>query len=158
MPDHRHGDAVLSSYLHQPGIAPFRKFGLTAVQYAPVRRRFGALCSHHGCMRCNFRLPFTQSPLLARCMKNEKQVRLRILRRNGDRRHYRTDLGGSRLYSGSHRRSQHRSGGSAGRRSVQRSMIACSKTMGSVGIAASHDRRCYHLPDHFVIHIPFPLV
>ena len=50
----------------------------------------------------------TQSPLMARCMKSEKQGHFRILRCYGSRRCHRSDLGSSRLCSiRSNRRTQH---------------------------------------------------
>ena len=69
------------------------------VQYASVRHADLELHVHHGCMRCNFRLPFHAVAADGSLHEEREAGSLRILRRNGSRRHYRTDLGGSRLCS-----------------------------------------------------------
>ena len=72
---------------------------VSPVQYASVRHADLELHVHHGCMRCNFRLPFHAVAADGSLHEEREAGSLRILRRNGSRRHYRTDLGGSRLCS-----------------------------------------------------------
>ena len=72
---------------------------ISPVQYASVRHADLELHVHHGGMRCNFRLPFHAVAADGSLHEEREAGSLRILRRNGSRRHYRTDLGGSRLCS-----------------------------------------------------------
>ena len=85
-------------YLHQPELHHSGDL-VSPVQHASVRHADLELHVHHGCMRCNFRLPFHAVAADGSLHEEREAGSLRILRRNGSRRHYRTDLGGSRLCS-----------------------------------------------------------
>ena len=109
---------------------------VSPVQYASVRHADLELHVHHGCMRCNFRLPFHAVAADGSLHEEREAGSLRILRRNGSRRHYRTDLGaaGCALYEVTGGLNTGLAEALAGGQSAAIYDV-CSKTMGGVGIA-----------------------